>query len=111
MNILVTGTAGFIGFHTVKRLLSLGHNVTELDHINDYYDINLKHDHLPETEWVETVEAGWNILKSIDDPDFAEVIVEFNPSSNRPDLYGKDVAKRMVAEIERWLEQRRGLSA
>ena len=49
MNILVTGTAGFIGFHTVKRLLSLGHNVTGLDHINDYYDVNLKHDRLRET--------------------------------------------------------------
>ena len=63
-----------------------------------------------ETEWVETVEAGWNILKSIDDPDFAEVIAEFNPSGARPDLYGKEVAKRMVAEIETWFERQQGFT-
>lgn len=40
--ILVTGAAGFIGFHVSKALLELGHNVVGLDNINDYYDINLK---------------------------------------------------------------------
>lgn len=49
MNILVTGTAGFIGSFTAKKLLSLGHKVTGLDHINDYYDVNLKYDRLKET--------------------------------------------------------------
>ena len=43
MKILITGTAGFIGFHLVKRLITLGHNVTGIDNINDYYDIKLKH--------------------------------------------------------------------
>lgn len=42
MKILVTGAAGFIGFHLAKRLIDLGHNVIGLDNINDYYDINLK---------------------------------------------------------------------
>lgn len=58
----------------------------------------------PETEWVETVEAGWNILKSIDDDDFTNVISDFNPTSERPDLYGNNVAKRMVQEIEKFLK-------
>jgi UDP-glucuronate 4-epimerase len=40
--ILVTGAAGFIGFHVAQRLLQLGHPVTGLDNINDYYDPNLK---------------------------------------------------------------------
>jgi UDP-glucuronate 4-epimerase len=40
--ILVTGSAGFIGFHLVKHLIELGHNVIGLDNINDYYDVNLK---------------------------------------------------------------------
>ncbi len=40
--ILVTGTAGFIGFHLANRLLKGGWHVIGLDNINDYYDINLK---------------------------------------------------------------------
>jgi len=43
MKILVTGTAGFIGFHLTKKLISLGHTVTGIDNINDYYDVNLKY--------------------------------------------------------------------
>lgn len=40
--ILITGAAGFIGFHVSKVLLERGHKVIGLDNINDYYDVNLK---------------------------------------------------------------------
>jgi UDP-glucuronate 4-epimerase len=40
--ILVTGAAGFIGFHLSKRLAQDKHQVTGLDNLNDYYDVNLK---------------------------------------------------------------------
>ncbi len=43
---LVTGSAGFIGFHVAKRLLEMGETVIGLDNVNDYYDINLKLDRL-----------------------------------------------------------------
>lgn len=46
MKILVTGTAGFIGFHTANKLVSNGHHVIGLDNINDYYDVELKYDRL-----------------------------------------------------------------
>lgn len=44
--ILVTGAAGFIGYHVSRRLLSEGHQVTGLDNLNDYYDVQLKIDRL-----------------------------------------------------------------
>ena len=43
MTILVTGAAGFIGFHTVRRLVDAGRQVVGMDSVNDYYDVNLKH--------------------------------------------------------------------
>ncbi|MGB5819504.1 MAG: NAD-dependent epimerase/dehydratase family protein [Saonia sp.] len=48
MRILVTGAAGFIGFHTTQKLLAKGHYVVGLDNISSYYDQNLKYDRLKE---------------------------------------------------------------
>jgi len=42
MKYLITGSAGFIGFHLSKRLLGQGNSVVGLDNLNEYYDINLK---------------------------------------------------------------------
>lgn len=50
MEILVTGAAGFIGFHLSKRLLQAGHKVIGIDNINDYYDPALKQARLKEIE-------------------------------------------------------------
>lgn len=58
MKILVTGTAGFIGFYTVKRLLERGDEVVGVDNINDYYDVNLKYDRLAETG-IERKQIDW----------------------------------------------------
>ena len=43
---LVTGAAGFIGYHLSKRLLDEGHSVIGIDVMNDYYDVQLKYDRL-----------------------------------------------------------------
>ena len=46
MSILVTGAAGFIGFHLSKRLLQEGYHVVGIDNLNDYYSTKLKKDRL-----------------------------------------------------------------
>ena len=48
MKILVTGVAGFIGFHLARRLIKENHQVIGLDNINDYYSVDLKYDRLEE---------------------------------------------------------------
>ena len=53
-NILVTGAAGFIGFHLSLRLLGRGCAVTGLDNLNDYYDVGLKKDRLARLVLKET---------------------------------------------------------
>ncbi len=63
MKILVTGTAGFIGFHLAKYLLERGDEVVGIDNINDYYDINLKHARLLELGIIPDKE-GSKILSS-----------------------------------------------
>ena len=41
MNFLITGCAGFIGFHLTKKLINNGHKVTGIDSLSDYYDMSL----------------------------------------------------------------------
>ncbi|MHB8955719.1 MAG: NAD-dependent epimerase [Pirellulaceae bacterium] len=49
-NMLVTGAAGFIGFHLSARLLDRGDTIVGLDNLNDYYDVQLKQDRLAQLE-------------------------------------------------------------
>ena len=49
MKILITGTAGFIGFHLAEKLLKRGEQVVGLDSINDYYDVRVKYGRLEKT--------------------------------------------------------------
>lgn len=58
--ILVTGAAGFIGFHLTQKLIGLGYAVTGIDNLNDYYDVSLKTSRL-------------NILKSLPYFEFKEI--------------------------------------
>ena len=48
MKVLVTGAAGFIGFHLILKLLSRGDEIIGIDNLNDYYDPLLKQSRLNE---------------------------------------------------------------
>lgn len=50
----------------------------------------------PETEWVETVEAGWNLLLPPDAKGLAEQIRKFAPPAEHPVVFGENVAAKMV---------------
>ena len=61
MKILVTGTAGFIGFHVAKELAKRGDDVIGIDSINDYYDVDLKYGRLKESGVLKSIKDGENI--------------------------------------------------
>jgi len=76
-NILVTGAAGFIGFHMVQRLCAEGYNVRGLDNLNDYYDVQLKKDRLAALETLEHfkfIKADLADQKAIED-----IFADFGP--------------------------------
>ncbi|MCF8234134.1 MAG: NAD-dependent epimerase [Bacteroidales bacterium] len=59
--ILITGTAGFIAYHTTLKFLSEGYEVVGLDNINDYYDINLKYGRLAESGVTEDSASNYSL--------------------------------------------------
>lgn len=59
MKILVTGSAGFIGFHLANRLAMEGHEIVGLDNLNNYYDVKLKLDRL-ENAGIESQKVAYN---------------------------------------------------
>ena len=62
--ILITGTAGFIGYHLALRLLQRGDEVVGLDSVNDYYDVGIKHGRLEQTGIDHNKVENNNIIQS-----------------------------------------------
>jgi UDP-glucuronate 4-epimerase len=70
--ILVTGAAGFIGFHLCQRLLARGDRVFGLDNLNDYYDVRLKQDRLAQLQ--DAAQFQFRKLDLADRPAMAELL-------------------------------------
>ncbi|MBN2858068.1 MAG: NAD-dependent epimerase [Candidatus Delongbacteria bacterium] len=90
MKILITGTAGFIGYHLAERLISEGYDVTGLDNINNYYDINVKYGRLERTGIsAPDIEYGKSVQSSIhNNYKFVKLNLEDKENINR--LFGSE---------------------
>ncbi|EIJ41410.1 nucleoside-diphosphate-sugar epimerase [Beggiatoa alba B18LD] len=80
MKILVTGAAGFIGFHLIQRLIARGDNVIGLDSINDYYDTRLKLGRLAKSGIDNPVYKQLIISKFATNYRFIQLQLEDNPA-------------------------------
>jgi UDP-glucuronate 4-epimerase len=90
MKLLVTGTAGFIGFHLTLRLLKEGHEVVGLDNINDYYSTNLKYARLNETGIDENLIQYNKITKSDVFPAYRFIKLNLEDKENLSTLFSNE---------------------
>lgn len=90
MNILVTGAAGFIGYHVCKSLLDKGHRVVGLDNINDYYPRSLKFSRLEQLGIEEDKAKNFNtIVESGTYPDFSFIRLGLEDSPSMDKLFNE----------------------
>ena len=104
MNILITGTAGFIGFHLVQRLLKDGHQIIGIDNINNYYDVDLKYARLAETGIYADKESDYSggknrsymkipfgeIITSIKNPRYRFIRMNLEDKNEMNDLFSTE---------------------
>jgi UDP-glucuronate 4-epimerase len=101
MKLLITGTAGFIGFHFANRMLAEGHEVVGLDSINDYYDVQLKYDRLAEAGIVREDIQYNRTVKSNKYTDYRFVQLQLEDAANLERLFAAekfDMACHLAAQ-------------
>lgn len=88
--VLITGGAGFIGFHTSKKLLKKGYEVVGLDNINDYYDINIKYGRLAGLGVDRNEAEQWGeVIISKTDSNYSFVRMNLEDRENLPSVFKK----------------------
>ncbi len=82
MTYLITGAAGFIGFHLCKRLLLENKKVIGIDNLNDYYDLKLKKNRLKNLENLTFDSINWKFIETdlIDKDNLNKVFIKYKPS-------------------------------
>lgn len=96
MKILVTGTAGFIGFHLAKALLERGDEVVGIDNINDYYDVNLKYTRLAETGINRDAITYNQAVQSAKYPDYQFIKLDLTDHDNLDRLFVEQKFDKVV---------------
>jgi UDP-N-acetylglucosamine 2-epimerase len=98
-NIIITTPVGYIDFLSLeyfsKKIITDSGGVQKEAYILKKPCITIR----SETEWIETVEDGWNVLVDVYSDDFVNTIEKFNPSKEQSDIFGKNVAHKMFDEI------------
>lgn len=94
--ILITGTAGFIGFHLAKKLLERGDEVVGLDSINDYYDLRVKHGRLNECGIdIKKVEYG-QLVSSSNFPHYRFIQLQLEDADNLNRLFATEKFDKVI---------------
>jgi UDP-glucuronate 4-epimerase len=97
MKVLVTGSAGFIGYHTTMRLLEQGYEVVGIDNINDYYDVRLKFGRLEECGIDTDHAALWNCeIKSQRYPNYRFIRMDLADRQGITDLFTRYKFQRVI---------------
>ncbi len=96
MKILITGAAGFIGFHTVLRLLEQGHEVVGLDNINDYYDVRVKYGRLAHSGIAEPDIALNRTIQSTVHPGYRFVRMDLEDGAGLMNLFAQEKFDRVM---------------
>jgi UDP-glucuronate 4-epimerase len=87
MKVLVTGTAGFIGFHLANKLLLRGDTVVGLDSINDYYDVDLKYARL-QFHGIQKESVAYNVpAQSTTTPGYRFIQLQLEDKKNIDELF------------------------
>lgn len=101
MKILVTGAAGFIGYHLCEKLVALGHTVVGLDNINDYYDVTLKLNRLKQLGITAQSQSNVVLTSSLHNERFRFVKMNLEDRDNLPALFETekfDIVSNLAAQ-------------
>ena len=90
MKILVTGAAGFIGFHTVKHFAEKGNRVIGIDNINNYYDVELKYARLKETGISKLLMQNHKAVHSIEYPNYRFIKADLMDKEFIDELFARE---------------------